>query len=121
MPGKHRIDRLNSVLQAEISDIIRNEMKDPGLGFVSVTRVRATGDLRHARVNVSVLGDEAAKQATMKALGRASAFIRENLLRRLDVRRVPQLDFLLDENIEYSIHISEVLDKLKEERSEEDQ
>lgn len=115
MPGRHRLERLNSVLQAEIADIIRT-LKDPGLGFVSVTRVQASGDLRHARVHVSVLGDAAEKEATMKALGRAGAFIRENLLKRLDVRRVPQLDFLLDENIEYSIHISEVLDKLKEGR-----
>jgi ribosome-binding factor A len=110
----HRLERINSMLQAEISDIIRMELKDPRVGFVSVIRVDSSPDLRHARVRVSVMGGDDEKKQTMEGLHRAGPFIRETILHRQNIKRIPHLEFLLDENIEYSIHISEVLEKLKD-------
>jgi ribosome-binding factor A len=111
-PLPRRMERIDSQMQAEIADIIRTEMKDPRIGFVSITRVETSSDLRHARVRVSVLGTPEEKESTMAGLGRAAGFVREILLRRLRLRRVPQLEFILDENIEYSIHIADVMSKL---------
>ncbi len=107
------MERINSQLQTEISDIIRTEMKDPRIGFVSVVRVEASADLHHARVRISVLGGEEEKKQSLAGLERAAAFVREHLIRRLSLRRVPQLEFILDENIEYGIHIADVINKLK--------
>jgi ribosome-binding factor A len=107
-PG-HRLARLNSLLQAEIADVVRSELKDPRIGFVSVVSVDATGDLRHARVRVSILGTPEEQEGSLEGLVHAAPFIRDRLLHRLDLRRVPELQFILDRNIEYSIHISKVL------------
>lgn len=108
-----RLDRINSLLQSEISDIIRREIKDPNIGFSSVVGVETSAGLRHARVRISVMGTDDEKKKTLEALTRAASFIRENLLHRLDIKRIPHLEFILDENIEYSIHISQVLENLK--------
>ncbi len=112
-PVHHRLEKVNSLLQTQIADIIRSDIKDPRLGFCSVVGVETSGDLRHANVKVSVLGGDEEKKRTLETLVRAAAFIREKLLRRIEIRRIPQLEFLLDENIEYSIHIAKVLDDLR--------
>lgn len=114
-----RSARFNSLLQEEISDIIRTRLKDPRIGFLSITHVEATEDLRSARIYVSVL-EESDEEATLEALRHAAGILRSELLRRLRIRRVPQLKFLPDRTIAYSIHIGEVLDSLKTEESPEE-
>ena len=107
-----RSARFNSLLQEEISSIIRTRLKDPRIGFLSITHVEATEDLRSAKVYVSVLQEDE-EESTLEGLRNASGIVRSELLRRLRIRRVPQLRFLADRNIAYSIHIGEVLDGLK--------
>ncbi len=90
--------RVGELLQAEISDILLREVRDPGIhGLVTITGVEVSVDLAHARVYASIYGDAAAVADTMAALRRASPFIRALLLRRLDIKRVPELVFYLDE------------------------
>lgn len=109
-----RSARFNRLLQEEIADIIGTRLKDPRIGFVSITRVEATEDLRSCKVYVSVLGEGEAEE-TLRALQHASGAIRGELLQRIHARRIPELKFFLDRNISYSVHISGVLDRLKEE------
>ena len=113
MPHRYkRSDRINRLLQEEISEVIRNELKDPRIGFTSVVRVDTTSNLRHAKVMVSVMGDDTEKEQTVECLRRAAPLVRDTLLRRLSLKRIPQLDFILDENIEYSVKMSKLLDEL---------
>ena len=87
--------------------IIRRELKDPRIGFVSITRVRMSPDLRSARVHVSVLGDEKEQEDTLAGLRSASGLIRHALGRRLEnLKFSPEIRFELDPSIEYSVHIS---------------
>lgn len=120
-PRYRRLDRVNSLLQKEISDILRSELKDPRIGFVSVIGVDTSPGLRYAKVRVSVMGTGEEKKKSLDALSRASGFIRDLLLHRLDIKRIPQLEFILDENIEYSIHISQVLDSLNRPENDSDE
>lgn len=115
-----RSARFNRLLQEEIADIISTRLKDPRIGFVSITRVESTGDLRSSKVYVSVL-DEAQATETIKVLDGASGMIRAELLQRIHARRVPEIRFVLDRTISYSIHISGVLDQLKIDDSEEEE
>jgi ribosome-binding factor A len=115
-----RSARFNRLLQEEIADIITSRLKDPRIGFVSITRVESTGDLRSAKVYVSVL-DEAQAPEAFKALDGAAGMIRAELLKRIHARRVPEIRFILDKTISYSIHISGVLEGLKIDGSEEEE
>ncbi len=90
--------------------IIRRELKDPRIGFVSITGVRMSPDLRSARVRVSVLGDEAEQKETLKGLISAKGLIRHELGRRLqNLKFSPEIRFEIDPSIEYSVHISKRL------------
>lgn len=109
-----RNNRINEEVKREVSDIIRSDLKDPRIGgMVSVIRADVTGDLRYARIYVSVMADEKEKKATMKALKSAAGFVRRELGARIDLRYVPEIQFILDTSIEYSIHINEVLKKVE--------
>lgn len=110
--GRIRVERVAEQMKKEIADIIRTSVKDPRIGFVTVTRVEVAGDLQHAKVYVSVLGNDEAKQGTMDALNRAVGFIRGEVGRRLRMRVSPELQFKLDESGEYSAHIESVLRKI---------
>lgn len=89
--------------------MIRTDVKDPRIGFATVTHVEVAGDLQHAKVYISVLGSETEKQQTMDALMRAVGFIRGEVSRRLRLRVAPELIFRLDESGEYSARIETVL------------
>ena len=102
--------------------IIRRDLKDPRIGFVSITRVRMSPDLRMARVKVSVLGDESSQRRTMEGLRSATGLIRHELGKRLEnLRFSPQLRFELDPSIEYSVHISQKLRELLPDTREEEE
>jgi ribosome-binding factor A len=110
-----RSDRFNKLLMEEISAIVQRELKDPRIGFASITRVEATEDLRSAKVFVSLL-DESQAEPTIEALRHAAAMIRGELMQRIRARRIPELRFVRDSAIAHSVHIAEVLDQLKRER-----
>ncbi|MCL6516208.1 30S ribosome-binding factor RbfA [Alicyclobacillus sp.] len=107
-----RAQRVAEQMKKEIAALMRTELKDPRIGFATVTRVVVAGDLQHAKVFVSVLGDDQAKRGTMDALNRAAGFLRGEVARRLHMRIAPELVFRLDESGEYSAHIETVLREL---------
>jgi ribosome-binding factor A len=108
-----RQEKVEELLKVEISDIIQRELKDPRVGFITVTDVEITPDLRHARVFVSVLGDESQQKASMKALKSASGFIRGELGKRIRMRVTPEIEFRVDESIERGARIFELLQQIK--------
>ena len=106
----HRAVQVGAQVREEIMQIIRRDLKDPRIGFASITEVQMTPDLRSARVRVSVLGDEQAQRATLAGLRSASGLIRHELGRRLEnLKFTPELRFEIDPSIEYSVHISKRL------------
>lgn len=114
MQGK-RLDRVNQLIKEEISLLLQRELKDPRLGFVSVTEVETAKDLRAAKVFVSVLGDEQQWAASLAALESAKGFIRNWLRDHLDLRMIPALDFRADRSMEHAANIQALLRRLKHE------
>ncbi len=113
MEGR-RPGRLGGQVQEEISEIIQRKIKDPRLGFVTVTRVKMTADLRHASVYVSVIGAEEDVEKSLAALESASNFIRSELGRRIRVKHVPDLKFFHDDSAVKGARIEEILKHLRE-------
>ena len=106
----YRADQVGAQVQEEIMSIIRRELKDPRIGFVSITTVRMSPDLRQARVRVSVLGNPEQQKESLAGLVSATGLIRHALGRRLqNLKFSPELKFELDSSIEYSVHITELL------------
>jgi ribosome-binding factor A len=106
----YRTEQVGAQVRQEIMEIIRRELKDPRIGFVSITEVRMSPDLRSARVRISVLGDAEQQQESLEGLNSAKGLIRHELGRRLEnLRFSPILIFELDPSIEYSVHISKRL------------
>jgi len=103
-----RLDRLREEIRKETSDVIR-KLKDPRVGFVTVTDVEVSGDLRHVKVFVSVYGDEESKKETMRTLERASGFFRTELGQRIRMRYTPEIHFKFDESMERGARIFELL------------
>ena len=108
MQGK-RLDRVNQLIKEEISTLLHRELKDPRLGFVSVTEVDTAKDLSRAKVFVSVLGDEAQWAGSLTALASARGFIRNWLRHHLDLRITPELDFRPDHSMEHAARIQALL------------
>ena len=116
MPAYDRIDRISEEVRRELDKIIREEGRDPRIGGTfSVTRADVTRDLRYCKVRVSVLEPER-KKPLLEALKNASGFLRRELGRRVNLRYTPELQFELDENIEYAAHIHELLKNTEEKR-----
>jgi ribosome-binding factor A len=108
-----RTERLNHLIQEEISQLLQRQVKDPRLGgFISVTEVSTSPDLRHAKVFVSVMGSEEEKRETLEALASASGFLRKELDMRLRLRRSPELSFHRDDSIEQGAHILELISQV---------
>lgn len=122
--GKRRQQRMAEEIKRSLSSIIQHEIKDPRIDFstVSVTRVDIPADISHARINISILGDEAKQAETMKALQNARGHIRTELARMLQIRYAPELDFRLDKSIEHGIKMTSLLEELsKEAEAKKDQ
>lgn len=115
----HRSHRLAEELKNEISAIIAQEVKDPRVGFATVTEVKVSPDLRHARVLVSVLGSPQEKQETFDALVRAAGFIRRLIGARIKLRHTPELSFEYDDSIERADHMMRLFEEIKSESPEE--
>lgn len=101
--------RVGDLLKQEVSDIIRNEMKDPRIGFVTVTAVDVTDDLRYARVFVSILGDEETRTRSLQGLDSATGFVRSQIGRRVRLRHIPEFSFRFDHSCLYAARIAEVM------------
>jgi ribosome-binding factor A len=114
-----RAARVGTLLREELSGIIRDELRDPRVGFVSITSVEVTDDLRHARAFVTVLGEEDERRASVDALNRAGQFIRTILGRRVRLRRVPEIEFRYDSSIDRGMRISRLLDELRNEEGKD--
>lgn len=112
-----RYERMNEEIKKAISEIIK-EMKDPRLSdMTTIMSVDVTNDLKQAKVMVSVYDkDDAVRNASVEALNHGSGFITRELGRRVQLRALPKLIFKLDNSIEYSVHISEILNSLKKEQ-----
>ncbi len=111
----HRIERVNNLIRQEVSELLQRQVKDPRLGsFVAVTEVSTSPDMRHAKIFVSQVGSRQKKQEILTGLAAASGFFRNELARRLKLRRIPELSFQWDDSIERGAHLLELIDKVVE-------
>lgn len=108
-----RQEKVKELLKEEISEILQREMKDPRLGFVTVTDAEVTSDLRHAKVFVSVLGSDEERNRNMKILKNSERFIRQALGKRVKIKVLPEIHFTLDTTADHSIRILELLEQVK--------
>lgn len=119
MPHNYRQDQLGELIAEELSDLIRMRMKDPRVGFASITSVQMSGDLRYAKVYVSVMGSAEDQRATLKALDHANGFLRHELAQRLTIRYTPEIIFKLDESIAHGARVLELMRQVEQEGSTE--
>ena len=111
-----RIERVNSLIRREISDYLQRQLKDPRLGgFVSVTGVETSADLKYAKVFVSCLSDEEEKLEILSALKAASGYLRHEFTKKLKLRRIPELSFQWDNSIEHGDQVLSLLDQVNAE------
>ena len=108
-----RTDRLAGQIREELARMITSGLKDPRIGFVTVTRVALTQDLRLARISVGVLGDKAQRDKTMVGLRQASGFMRRELGKRLQVRHTPELSFEYDEGLDATDRVAKLLEEIQ--------
>ncbi|MDQ2940837.1 MAG: 30S ribosome-binding factor RbfA [Chloroflexota bacterium] len=109
-----RTDRLDSQIRQELMDLLQREMKDPRVGFVTITRVETARDLGSARVWVSILGTEEERDRSMKALSVATPWLRRRLAERLTLRSVPQLSLRRDDSIEAGDRVLRLLREIEQ-------
>lgn len=113
--------RINGEVRKEMSRIIREELKDPRIPeMTSVTDVEVTGDLKFAKIYISVLGNESDKQGAMEGLRSANSFIRSQLAKNVNLRNTPELTFVLDESIEYGAKMSKKIAELNIQAQDEE-
>ena len=108
-----RPERVADQIREELAALLAREVHDPGIGFVTLTRVQVTPDLQPARVFYTALGDEKSRRNTERALGRAAPFLRRQIGSRLRLKRTPELTFLYDESIAGQDRIEQLLNELK--------
>lgn len=116
----NRVLRVAQQIKEIVSEVIVRHLKDPGIGFVTIARVKVSKDLKEALIFVNVLGTEKQKKDTLKALTRASGFIQHFLGKELHIRSTPHVKFKYDTSLDHSFHINEVLKDLKEKESKDE-
>jgi len=109
--GVGRMRRVDEAVRSVLSDAIAKDLKDPRVGFVTVTAVKTSPDLRHARVYVSVLGDERARAETLDGLRSAHGFLQAQVASELSLKHTPTLTFEYDESIDRGMRISRLIDQ----------
>ena len=112
MPHGSRPDRVGEQIRLELSELLQREVKDPGVGFITITEVKVSADLQVARVYYTTIGDDKARAATRRALDRATPFLRRQIGQRVRLRRVPELTFFFDESVERGDRIERILHDL---------
>lgn len=108
-----RIDRLESIFFKEISSIVQFELNDPKIGFATVSDVKISPDLNNARVYVSFLGKNYAKRDGIEALRRSKGYIKTELAHRIKIRKIPDLEFVVDDSLEKAQRIEDIINKNK--------
>ena len=112
MPQGSRPERVADQIRSELGGLLAREVHDPGLGFVTITRVQLTRDLQQARVFYTVLGDEKERRQSDRTLHRALPFLRRQIGARLRLKRVPELQFIYDESIAGQDRIEQLINEL---------
>lgn len=119
--SKPRPERVQEALRQEISKIVQNEIKDPRIGFITITKVDLTKDLRYAKVYFSVLGEMKDKDLALKGLNSAKGYIKNLVAERIKLRFVPEVIFKIDDSLEHTKEIYDLLDRIKKEKSDGDE
>ena len=112
-----RPERVGDQIRAEITEMLAREIHDPGIGFLTITRVSMTADLQHARVYYTSFGDDKVRRESARALERAAPYLRRKLGRRLRLRRAPEVHFFFDESIEQQDRIERIIQEIQTERA----
>ena len=110
-----RVEKLQELMKQEVSKMLLRDIKDPRVGFVTVTQVELTGDLREAKIYVSIMGSEQQIEDSWQGLQSALGFIRREIGKRIRLRFTPSISFALDKSLDYSAHIQELLNKINSE------
>ena len=116
MPNTRRQDQLGRVIAQELSELMQLRVKDPRIGFASITGVNVSRDLSLAKVYISVMGTPEEQRETMRGLRHAAGFLRHELAQRLSVRHVPEITFLLDESIARGARMLDLLNEISREQ-----
>ena len=109
MGNRLRIEKLQELIKQEMSKMLLKELKDPRIGFVTVTDVEMTGDLREAKIYVSVMGDSEQVKSSLEGLNSALGFVRREIGQRIRLRFTPEISFALDTSLDYGDHIQKLL------------
>ena len=118
MSNQLRVEKLQELIKQETSKMLLTDIKDSRIGFVTVTGVEMTGDLREAKIYVSIMGNDEQIKSSLEGLNSALGFIRREIGRRIKIRFTPEISFALDKSLDYSEHIQKLLLKVQaEERS----
>lgn len=116
--SSHRIERVNTQIKREISELIQQQLRDPRLTeFIAVTEVSTSPDLKHSKVYISSIGGQQEEEQVLGALNSAAGFLRSALAKRMKMRYTPELHFAWDNSIEHGDKILRLLDQVKEEKS----
>ncbi|SCW42378.1 ribosome-binding factor A [Paenibacillus tianmuensis] len=116
--AKIRVGRVGEQIKKELSQIIQSELKDPRIGFITVTGVDVTNDFSQAKIFLSVLGSDEQKEETLKALARGTGFIRSELGKRIRMRKIPELLFKFDASIDYGSKIETLIHQINDGNTE---
>jgi ribosome-binding factor A len=114
-----RTERVAEAIREELMDIVQKDLKDPRIGITSVTHVDVSPDLKHAKIYMSVLGDKQAQDDCLAALTKASGRIKKEVGRRIRLRCTPEIVFAIDQSVEHSLRISEILSEINADGSDE--
>jgi len=115
MSESKRTARIGEAIREEISSILLQEVNDPRIQFVSITRVEVSADLQHAKVYVSILGSDQKREEAFEGLKSARGYIQKKLGKKIRLRYMPEITFKMDTSIDYGIHIFELLQEMKKE------
>lgn len=117
MALSHRVERIAEQVREEICQMLATEVRDPGVGLVTVTRAKVTGDLSLARIYWTIIGDAQARKKTAQALARAVPYLRHLLSQRLTLRRSPEIQFFFDESVAAQDRIEQIIQELHAEEA----
>lgn len=119
--SSRRMIQVSNLIKQELGSLLQREIQDPRIGFITLTHVEVSPDMRSAKVYFSVLGDPEDLQQSLTALESAAGFLRRELGRRITIRHVPRLEFILDRSVEHSQHIFDLLRQVREEKPSEEE
>ena len=120
MAKQLRIEKLQELIKQEMSKMLLTDLKDPRIGFVTVTDVEMTGDLREAKIYVSIMGGTEQVKSSLEGLGSALGFIRREIGQRIRLRFTPEISFALDTSLDYGDHIQKLLLQVEGDRDNAD-